>query len=407
MHPGPRLPLITRVSPGRWPALDCLAAAAYSLVAVPFLLNSVRGPAAVVAVPAGLVLFCLPIAVRRRRPIGAFALVLSGLLVVGLIEPRALTLGLVSVPFVLYTVAVTCRPSVAVVALAVSAAGAVATALPDFRHRGGAVLFSLVYVAVWTIGFAVGMHRRHTEDLLRSQAALAEAELEKARRGVAEERMRIARELHDVVAHSMSVITVQAGFGAMVIDDRPHEARAALSAIASTGRETLTELRRLLGVLRVEDPATATGEPELSPSPRLADLDRLVKQTAAAGVKVDVEITGRPRGLPAGVDLSAYRILQEALTNVVKHAGVPRARATLDYRADELLIEVTDKGRGCHGDRPRAGHGLVGMRERVNLYGGSFQAAPLPGHGFKVTARLPLRPDGPPAGACPHEERIT
>jgi signal transduction histidine kinase len=189
----------------------------------------------------------------------------------------------------------------------------------------------------------------------------------------------------------MSVITVQAGFGHLVIDDKPAQARAALSTIETTGRETLMEMRRLLGVLRADDPCGTDRVPLLAPAPGLADLDRLLAQTARAGVHVDMTITGSPRDLPAGIDLSAYRIVQEALTNVVKHAGVTTARATLDYREDELAIEITDLGRGrpvIDGQVP--GHGLLGMRERVHVYGGSFRAAPMPGRGFRVAARLPL-----------------
>jgi signal transduction histidine kinase len=348
-------------------------------------------------VPVALLAFCVPVAVRRRRPLLALALPPAGLLVVGLTEPKALVVGLVPMAYVLYTVAATCRPRTAFVGLAVSLAAALATALPDFRHRGGAVLFSLLYTTVWSIGYAVGMNRRHTKDLLRNQARLAEAELDRARRGVMEERLRIARELHDLVAHGMSVITVQAGFGTLVIDDRPQEARAALAAIETTGRETLAEMRQLLGVLRADDPGRAEAGPELAPAPGLADLDRLAEQTARAGVRVRLTITGRPRDLPAGIGLSAYRIIQEALTNVVKHAAAGSAHAALDYREDELRIEISDEGRG-HADagESRTGHGLVGMRERVNLYGGTFHALPLPGRGFQVTARIPL-----PAGSRP------
>jgi signal transduction histidine kinase len=189
----------------------------------------------------------------------------------------------------------------------------------------------------------------------------------------------------------MSVITVQAGFGHLVIDDKPAEARAALSAIETTGRETLAEMRQLLDVLRAEDPRPTAAVRALDPAPRLADLGRLLAQTAKAGVRVELTVSGTPRDLPAGIDLSAYRIVQEALTNVVKHAGAAAARATIDYRENELAIQITDHGQGCpDADRYAFGHGLLGMQERVRLYGGWFRAAPLPEHGFQVTARLPL-----------------
>jgi signal transduction histidine kinase len=386
-------PFLRRVRPGHWQSLDAVAAAGYAVVVLLVLLNESSGPAGFLAAPIGVLAFAGPIVLRRRRPIMAVLLVLAGLGVVGLIEPRSSVLGLVPLAYVLYAVAAGARPRTAVIVLAVSLAAALSTALPDLRHTGAAVLFSLVYTTVWTAGYAVGLHRRYTGDLLQKQARLAEAELEDARRGVTEERMRIARELHDVVAHSMSVITVQASYGALVIDQNPDEARAALGAIEATGRLGMAELRQLLDVLR-EDPADRDGAgPPLAPAPGLADLDRLVRQTAGAGVRVDVTVTGRPRALPPGIDLSAYRILQEALTNVVRHAGTAAARLSVDYREDELVVVVTDGGRGCAG-HPHPGHGLVGMRERARLHGGSFQAMPLPDQGFQVTGRLPL-----PAGA--------
>lgn len=388
MHSGPLL--IRRFLPDRRMTLDCLAAGAYALPATILLLNEAEGPAGPLAVPVGAVAFALTIALCRHRPFAAFALVVAGLVVVGLAEPRAIVTGLVPMAYVLFTLASRGRPRTAFMVLAVGLAMAMATALPDFRHRGGAVVFALLFVTVWTVGYAVGMHRRYTEDLLRDQAELAEAEVERTRRGVTEERLRIARELHDVVAHSMSVITVQAGFAALIVGERPEEARAALGAIESTGRQALAEMRRLLGVLRHPDGT----EPELMPVPGLVELDRLVEQTAKAGVRVEVTIAGRPRALPAGLDLSAYRIVQEALTNVVKHAATGSVRAALDYRMDELVIEVTDDGRGCPDAEPRPGHGLAGMRERVHLYGGTFQAAPLPGRGFRVSVRLPVEDPG-------------
>jgi len=383
-------PLIRPVRPGHWRALDRLAALAYLLPALLLLAGHARGPAGWLAVPVGAVLVTLPIAWRRRHPAGSTALLFAGAAAIGLLQPRSIILALVALAYVLYTLASTCRPRTALVGLAASLAAAVATALPDFRHGGGAVLFSVVYLITWTVGFAVGTHRRYTANLLRGQADRAEARAEKARRGVTEQRMGIARELHDVLAHHLSVITVQAGYAGLVIDEQPAQARAALGTIESAGRQTLDELRRLLGVLRTEDPGGA--QAELAPAPGLADLDRLAALTGQAGVRVDLTVTGRPRPLPAGIDLSAYRIIQEALTNVVKHAAADTARASVDYQGDQLVIEVCDQGPG----RPQAaqptadGRGLAGMRERAALYGGELDAGRLPGHGFKVTARLPL-----------------
>ena len=383
----PHPPLVKRLRPGHWLALDYLAAAVYALFALAMLTHhqsAARLPLAL----AGTALVALPVALRRRYPLAAYGALLTALLTTPVTTGMG-EMAMAPLAYVLYLVAATCRRRAALAALAVSLA--VLPAVMLSIHQGAVVPFALAFITAWTAGYAIGQHRRYGEELLRHQSQLAEAELDKARRGVAEERIRIARELHDVVAHSMSVITVQAGFGHLVIDDKPAEARAALSAIEITGRETLGEMRRLLGVLRAEDPRHAAGIPALAPAPRLADLDRLLAQTARAGVRVDLTITGSPRDLPAGIDLSAYRIVQEALTNVVKHAGTTAARTTIDYREDELAIEITDHGQGCPAaDGHAFGHGLIGMQERVHLYGGWFRAAPLPERGFQVTARLPL-----------------
>ncbi|WP_433349244.1 sensor histidine kinase [Microtetraspora malaysiensis] len=374
--------MIGRVRPGHWLALDRLAAITYAFPVFLLLANEVRGAERFAVVPLGVVVSALPIALRRQRPVVAFGLALAGLVAAELVERSAIILGMLSVAYVLYTVAAACRPRTAFVALGMSLAAAVATGIPDFPRIAGPPLISvLLFTTIWTVGYAVGMHRRHLAELLRHHARLA-------RQSVTDERMRIARELHDVVAHGMSVVTVQAGFGALVIDDRPQEARAALTAIETTGRQSLAEMRRLLGVLREEDRSEG---PDLAPAPGLADLDRLLVQIAGAGVRGELTITGPPRALPPGIDLSAYRIVQEALTNVVKHAATGSARVTLRYGPDELSIEVTDDGLGCReAAGPSPGHGLVGMRERVHLYGGAFHAAPLPERGFRVTATLPI-----------------
>ncbi len=212
---------------------------------------------------------------------------------------------------------------------------------------------------------------------------------------MAEERLRIARELHDVVAHSMSVIAVQSGVGAHVAATQPEEARKALAAIEATSRTALNELRRLLGVLREE------GEPQgsLVPVPGLAGLDALLAQMSEAGLAVKLRVEGaRPR-VPAGIDLSAYRIVQEALTNVLRHAGAARAQVVIGYGDKDITIEVTDDGWStvpkAAVERLGTGHGLIGVRERVALFGGDFEVGPRPGGGFRVAARLPLETGQP------------
>jgi signal transduction histidine kinase len=201
-----------------------------------------------------------------------------------------------------------------------------------------------------------------------------------------------------VVAHSMSIIAVQSGVGVHVLDSQPEEARKALVAVEATSRQALVEMRRLLGVLRQE----AEPRGSLTPAPGLAEVETLAAEVAKAGVRVEVRIEGTPAELPAGLDLSAYRIVQEALTNVVRHAGPAIARVAIRYEPGRVAVEVVDDGKGLasasgrrSGDsdpqlRGSAGLGLAGMRERVALYGGTLEAGPLPGGGFKVAASLPV-----------------
>lgn len=236
---------------------------------------------------------------------------------------------------------------------------------------------ALTAVVAWLIGNSVHQARGYAENL-RSQAAT---------QAVTAERLRIARELHDMVAHSIGVIALQAGAARRVIDTQPAGARDALTAIEATGRETLSGLRRILGALREAEPG-GTRTP-LDPEPGLAAVDRLAETTSAAGVRVDVRWLGELRPLPPEIDMSAYRIIQEALTNVVRHASTASCRVSVDCRADELSIEVIDGGRG-HGSTPDSGYGLLGMRERVGLLHGEFSAAPRPEGGFRVAALLPV-----------------
>jgi signal transduction histidine kinase len=208
---------------------------------------------------------------------------------------------------------------------------------------------------------------------------------------VADERARIARELHDVVAHNVSVMVVQAGAARRTIERDPDRAREALTSVEATGRQALDEMRRLLGVLRTEDEATELRAPQ----PSVSHLDELVAHVREAGLPVDLVVEGEPRPLMSGVDMSAFRIVQEALTNSLKHAGPAHARVRLRYGEHDLCLEVVDDGRGLAADAPASnggGHGLVGMRERVALFGGELQAGPRTGGGYVVSARIPLEP---------------
>jgi len=233
-------------------------------------------------------------------------------------------------------------------------------------------------------------HRRARWAALEERAGFLEMEREeRARRAVTEERLRIARELHDVVAHSMSVIAVQSGVGHHVLDTQPEEARRALAAIETTSRSALTEMRRLLGVLRQDGESRAA----LAPSPGLADLPFLLEQVRKAGLDVTLTETGVAAELSGPVDLTTYRIVQEALTNILKHGG-PSAEVRITHSPTELYVEVLDEGRPV--DVPVAasaadtGHGLIGMRERVAVFGGRIVAGARPGGGFRVAVHLPL-----------------
>ncbi|GAB3154478.1 sensor histidine kinase [Microbispora hainanensis] len=241
---------------------------------------------------------------------------------------------------------------------------------------------ALTTVIAWLLGDSVRESREHAEELRARAAAQA----------VSDERLRIARDLHDMVAHSIGVIALQAGAARRVIDTRPERARDALGEIETAGRQTLSGLRRMLGGLRGSEqgrPASpgALETASLERGSGLADVDRLAAATTQAGVRVDVRRLGEPRPLPPEIDVSAYRIVQEAVTNVVRHAGTASCRVSIDYRDDEVRIEVLDDGRG--GDTG-GGYGLIGMRERVGVLHGTFAAGPRPEGGFRVEARLPV-----------------
>ncbi|OLE29218.1 MAG: hypothetical protein AUG49_00185 [Catenulispora sp. 13_1_20CM_3_70_7] len=296
-------------------------------------------------------------------------------------HPQALFWGGLPLAFAVFALAALRRARTGGFGLGVAVAVAVSTGLPRFEHAGAVVPFTLLFAVAWAVGFAIGQRRRYLHALLRQ-------ERDRADRQAAAERLRIAREMHDVIAHSMSVIAVQAGFGQLVIDTRPDDARAALRVIETTGRETLEELRRMLGVLRDD-----TEQAGLAPAPGLADLPRLAEQTGRAGLRIELAVTGQARPLPAGLEAAAYRIVQEALTNVVKHAAAASARICVDYRPRELVLTITDDGNTRPAPNPdRPGRGLPGMRERVAVYSGSLQAGPRPAGGFRVRARLPVEP---------------
>jgi signal transduction histidine kinase len=372
------------------------------------------------AQPLLAIIVALPVGLRRRDPVGALLLALVGCSLIVAVGGEVNRGPFLPLALVLYTVAATRTRMVAVAALATSLAVLVIQALIlslTARGSGPATGVALVLIIVWLVGISAQQRRAYTARV-REQVATA---------AVTEERLRIARELHDVVAHSMTVVAVQAGFGEYVFSSEPEQARAALGNIQHVTREALSDMQRLLGVLRQDgtgqDAGAPAGEPggggaasparqlQLAPAPGLADLERLVSTTAGAGVRVALTRTGHRTDIPATIDHSAFRIVQEALTNVVKHSGASTCQVIVGYERDGLTVEITDPGDGGQGPRdevagaPRAdgtGHGILGMRERVSLCGGEFTAGPRPGQGFEVIAHFPLpaapRPQRPPAG---------
>jgi signal transduction histidine kinase len=258
-----------------------------------------------------------------------------------------------------------------------------AVGIPD-SSSANLVLTAGIYAGSFFLGASMRNRRLYLQQLEERAEILERERDEEAKRAVADERLRIAQELHDVVAHSMGVIAVQAGVGAHVIDNDPAEAKKSLEAISTTSRTALTEIRRLLGVLREDEGASYT------PAPGLADMERLVREICDAGVDTHVTWNGAREELPPGVDFTAYRIVQESLTNALKHGGPDvHVDVTLTYEPGVLDIEVVDDGRGVNGKASEGGHGLMGMRERVAVFGGSFQAGPVVGGGFRVAVRLP------------------
>jgi signal transduction histidine kinase len=367
------------------------------------LLDSMHGDrsAMLPAAAAFALIIFASVGLRRLRPALAFA-ALAALNGLGTVSPWIASdaWSFLAMAYVLFIVTVTRSRRASLMALAVALAEISGFGvaihyhwLPDVSGSGPVFLGTLAMVIAWMTGYSVRQRRAYVE-MLQVQAASS---------AVAQERLRIARELHDVVAHSMSVVAVQAGFGQYVIDESPADAREALGAIQATSRDALAELRRMLGVLRQQDNEQGPGASAapLTPEPGLGELSRLIQRTRSAGIDVSLAQWGTLREVPAGIDVSAYRIVQEALTNVVRHAGSGvRADVVVGHGFDSLTIEVTDDGgipaplAACSARSPGtgqgSGHGLVGMRERAQLCAGELQAGPLPTGGFRVFARLPV-----------------
>jgi signal transduction histidine kinase len=332
-----------------------------------------------VAVPAGL-LMTLPLAWRRRVPLTVTIVVMSSWTAQSLLDdsPQPPQIALLALLLALFSVAADGERRRALAGGGVGLAALLVSAPSD------AVVMGPVFAGVWLAGRLLHDRQRLAAALQDRASALAREQEETARLAIAEERARIARELHDVVAHSVSVMVVQAGAERLALGEDQHSTRETLLAIEKTGRQALAEMRRLLDMLRTEDDELA-----LAPEPSLDHLDSLLAHLREAGFPVELRVEGERAPLPAGVDISAYRIVQEALTNALRHAGPARARVLVRYGEADVEVEVSDDGRGTS-DGDRAGHGLVGMRERVAVYGGDLTTGEGDAGGYVVRARLPF-----------------
>ena len=331
-----------------------------------------------------------PLAWRRRSPAPVFAI---NLLCAAAFAAAPYGNGVegFGVLLALYTLAAHCPPRRSLLGLL---AAMIAVVIVFLRYPGDIGIGDIagnavVFVTAWALGNNLRTRRAYTAELEDRAARLERERAAQTLVAVTSERRRIARELHDVVAHNVSVMVVQAGAARRMLARDPETARTAIEAVEATGRTAMTEMRRLVDVLREDNEPAG----DLEPQPGVDQVPVLVEAIRGAGLPVDLVVEGDVRPLPPGVDLSAYRIVQEALTNSLKHAGRARARVVLHYGEEVLDVRVDDDGRGPaldSGSSEHSGHGLLGMRERIALFGGQLAAGPRRGGGYEVVARLPF-----------------
>jgi len=374
-------------------ALDVLLAWSIGLVSL-FVADRVaesEGETVAIGAVGLLVVQSVALTFRRRWPMAVYSVVGLGTIAYAWLAYPASVSG-IGVLVAIYTVAAHLPLREAVVAAAIYVVG-MASSLIGFAQGSDAtpdILFAdflvnlLALVLAWTVGVTIRTRRAYVA-ALEARAEMLEREREdNARLAGALERGRIAREMHDVVAHNVSVMVVQAAAAERLVETDPARATQAMRDVATTGRQAMTEMRRLLGVLRKE------AEPDdMVPQPGVHELRALANTVEDAGMPVELSVQGEERPLPASAALSAYRIVQEALTNSLRHAGPARARVILRYLPDVLEVHVTDNGTGGRQPAESGGHGLIGMRERVALFGGELTAGPRPEGGFAVVARIP------------------
>jgi signal transduction histidine kinase len=369
----------TKAPPRVFTAEVALALALTAAVLVESGLDTPEGPNPIV------ILMTLPLIWRRRYPLPVFGACTMGAVLGG----SAPYFGLTAVVIAAYSVSVYSRDGFLALAVLFGTATAVVarygnSTLPNIPGSAGPFL---LLVPVWLVGQQVRA-RQARADAFEGKAARLEREQETSTRlAIAEERGRIARELHDVVAHSVSVMLVQAGAARHVLATAPEQSREALLAVEASGREAMAELRMLLGLLHEDGDGAA-----LTPQPGVDGIESLVRRVGDAGLPVTLHVEGQPRALPVGLDLTVYRIVQEGLTNALKHGGLARTQVILDYRESELKIEILDEGctAAVHDGRDGRGHGLVGMQQRVALFGGRLESGPRLERGYAVRAWLPL-----------------
>jgi signal transduction histidine kinase len=337
------------------------------------------------------IVMCLPLIWRRRWPRSVFA-VLAVMAFIQWLAGINIAAGDFTLMVAMYTIAAQCAFRWALAALLVAELGMLMAIYrlieqPHPQDTWKSTLpFAIMIGAIWLSGLYISTRRKYTLSLEERARRLERERDAQAEVAAAAERARIARELHDVIAHSISVMVIQADGAAYTVDADAARARRAMEAIGATGRQALTEMRRMLGVLREND-----GQATLAPQPGVEQLTDLVEQIRTAGLPVDFTVDGDPLSLPTGQELAIYRIVQEALTNVMKHAGpMATARVALHYGDRAIEVRIRDDGRGATFTDGR-GHGLVGMRERAAVYGGDVSAEPAPGGGFQVIARLPVK----------------
>jgi signal transduction histidine kinase len=347
-----------------------------------------------------IVVATVPIAFRRQWPGLALVCTASAVAVSTMLGASLAPLPVIALPLYSLTVKYPRRQSLTVLFLIEGLFVSALLVAAALRPVQGDVTFDILLAgATWFVGDSVRTRRAYQAGLIEQEQERQRREMDRAQRAIVEERMEIARELHDVIAHSLSVIAIQSGVGHHVIDSQPEEARKALAAVEETSRSALNELRRVLRVLRRSD----AGAPEVIPVPTLADLDILVTRVREAGVPVELRFGGGSPSLPQGLELSIYRIVQEALTNVVKHALSAPTRVCIQYGSDDVTVEIVNAAAvrrslvthlgangtelGTSADR----HGIIGMKERASAFGGSLSVSDLPDGGFRVLARLPLR----------------